>query len=102
MLPVHHIHAGEFDHPSAEAQQHGDGDNVKSSTSHDVHFLKLLSNDSFNSLYRQGDVPLVAHLSGAEPPEPIALHVRAIALERAVASVARVGDAHALFCVFLI
>ncbi len=74
-LPVHHVHPIEHKQPLGESQRHGN-DEAKPhqtglSTYHEIHFVKLLSDDSFNASRSIDGISSIAHFNIAIVPSTI-------------------------------
>lgn len=109
-LPVHHVHLIEYKQPNDETQNHGHDEaephQTGRSTYHEVHFVKLLSDDSFNASSRTDGISSIAHFivvivpSTIEFSTPTISSIQSPQFQRAHRLVAR--DKCVLFCSFLI
>ncbi len=74
-LPIHHVHAIEHKQPLGETQRHGHEEaephQTSPSTYHEIHFVKLLSEDSFNASSPTDGISSIAHFNIAIVPSTI-------------------------------
>lgn len=109
-LPVHHVHPIELKQPIGESQRHSHDEakphQTGPSTYHEVHFVKLLSDDSFDASSRTDGISSFAHFIVAILPSTFELSTPTISplqspqFQRAERIPAR--DRCVLFCSFLI
>jgi len=70
-LPIHHVHPIEYKQPLGETQSHrhdeAESNQTDPSTYHEVHFVKLLSDDSFNASSRADGISPLVHLATILP-----------------------------------
>ncbi len=109
-LPVHHIHLIEYKQPLGKAHSHNhheaEANQTNPSTYHEIHFVKLLSDDSFNASSHTDGISPIGHFMAAispstiEFPTPIISSHQSPQFQRAERIPAR--DKCVLFCSFLI
>lgn len=109
-IQIHHVHPLEPAQPRDTTQSHGHDENEphqeNPSTYHEVHYVKLLSDDSFNTSSRAGGISALVHFivtivpTIGEVSNPIASSSVSLLTQQHASLPAR--EKCALFCSYLI